>query len=106
MSASKRDRMSKRLENASLDTVMLEKRQKMTQQQAHYAGKRGKADLHMHSTYSDGSATIEQILAYTEQNTDLNVIALTDHDVIDGAPAARFIQRFKELIESGHGLLE
>lgn len=27
-----------------------------------------------------------------------------DHDIIDGAPAARFIQRLKELIESGYGL--
>ncbi|MCB8978996.1 MAG: 2-oxo acid dehydrogenase subunit E2 [Ardenticatenaceae bacterium] len=27
-----------------------------------------------------------------------------DHDVIDGAPAARFTQRFKELVESGYGL--
>lgn len=89
MSASKRDSMTDLLENASTGTIMLEKRKKMTQQQAHHAGKRGKADLHMHSTYSDGSATIEQILTYTEQNTDLNVIALTDHDVIDGALHAR-----------------
>ncbi|HEU5102477.1 MAG TPA: 2-oxo acid dehydrogenase subunit E2 [Roseiflexaceae bacterium] len=29
-----------------------------------------------------------------------------DHDIIDGAPAARFIQRFKELLESGFGLCE
>ena len=29
-----------------------------------------------------------------------------DHDIIDGAPAARFTQRFKELIESGDGLIE
>ena len=29
-----------------------------------------------------------------------------DHDVIDGAPAARFTQRFKELIETGYGLGE
>lgn len=29
-----------------------------------------------------------------------------DHDIIDGAPAARFIQRFKELVESGNGLFE
>jgi len=28
-----------------------------------------------------------------------------DHDVIDGAPAARFTERLKELIESGCGLL-
>jgi pyruvate/2-oxoglutarate dehydrogenase complex dihydrolipoamide acyltransferase (E2) component len=27
-----------------------------------------------------------------------------DHDIIDGAPAARFIQRLKDLIESGYGL--
>ncbi len=27
-----------------------------------------------------------------------------DHEVIDGAPAARFTQRFNELIESGYGL--
>jgi pyruvate/2-oxoglutarate dehydrogenase complex dihydrolipoamide acyltransferase (E2) component len=29
-----------------------------------------------------------------------------DHDVVDGAPAARFTQRFKELIESGYGLYD
>jgi pyruvate/2-oxoglutarate dehydrogenase complex dihydrolipoamide acyltransferase (E2) component len=27
-----------------------------------------------------------------------------DHDIVDGAPAARFTQRFKELIEAGYGL--
>jgi pyruvate/2-oxoglutarate dehydrogenase complex dihydrolipoamide acyltransferase (E2) component len=29
-----------------------------------------------------------------------------DHDVVDGAPAARFAQHFKELLESGYGLGE
>ena len=29
-----------------------------------------------------------------------------DHDLIDGAPAARFVQRLKELIEGGYGLCE
>jgi pyruvate/2-oxoglutarate dehydrogenase complex dihydrolipoamide acyltransferase (E2) component len=29
-----------------------------------------------------------------------------DHDIIDGAPAARFVQRFNELLESGFGLCE
>jgi pyruvate/2-oxoglutarate dehydrogenase complex dihydrolipoamide acyltransferase (E2) component len=29
-----------------------------------------------------------------------------DHDIIDGAPAARFTQRLKDLIESGYGLIE
>lgn len=27
-----------------------------------------------------------------------------DHDIVDGAPAARFAQCFKELVESGYGL--
>jgi len=29
-----------------------------------------------------------------------------DHDIIDGAPAARFAERLKELIESGYGLFD
>jgi pyruvate/2-oxoglutarate dehydrogenase complex dihydrolipoamide acyltransferase (E2) component len=29
-----------------------------------------------------------------------------DHDIIDGAPAARFTQQLKELIESGYGLFD
>jgi pyruvate/2-oxoglutarate dehydrogenase complex dihydrolipoamide acyltransferase (E2) component len=29
-----------------------------------------------------------------------------DHDIVDGAPAARFTQRLKALIECGYGLLE
>jgi pyruvate/2-oxoglutarate dehydrogenase complex dihydrolipoamide acyltransferase (E2) component len=34
----------------------------------------------------------------------LSVTISIDHDMIDGAPAARFTQRLKELVESGHGL--
>jgi predicted metal-dependent phosphoesterase TrpH len=49
----------------------------------------GRADLHMHSTYSDGIGTIQQILHHVEHNTDLDVIALTDHDVVEGALRAR-----------------
>lgn len=36
----------------------------------------------------------------------LNLTVIFDHDVIDGAPAARFTQRLVELIESGYGLCE
>lgn len=36
----------------------------------------------------------------------LNVTISFDHDIVDGAPAARFTQRLKELIESGYGLIE
>jgi pyruvate/2-oxoglutarate dehydrogenase complex dihydrolipoamide acyltransferase (E2) component len=36
----------------------------------------------------------------------LSMTVSFDHDIIDGAPAARFTQRFKELIETGYGLIE
>ena len=29
-----------------------------------------------------------------------------DHDIVDGAPAARFVQHVKELIERGNGLID
>jgi hypothetical protein len=34
----------------------------------------------------------------------LGMTVLFDHDVTDGAPAARFVQRLRELIENGYGL--
>jgi pyruvate/2-oxoglutarate dehydrogenase complex dihydrolipoamide acyltransferase (E2) component len=34
----------------------------------------------------------------------LSLTLAFDHDIVDGAPAARFTQRLKELIESGFGL--
>ena len=74
---------------ATAGTAMLKKRRQMTQQQAYHAGKPGRADLHMHSTYSDGLGTIQQVLQYAQTQTNLDVIALTDHDVIDGALRAR-----------------
>lgn len=36
----------------------------------------------------------------------LHLTVLFDHDVVDGAPAARFTRRLIELIESGYGLEE
>jgi pyruvate/2-oxoglutarate dehydrogenase complex dihydrolipoamide acyltransferase (E2) component len=36
----------------------------------------------------------------------LSVTVLFDHDVTDGAPVARFLTRFRELVESGYGLGE
>jgi hypothetical protein len=34
----------------------------------------------------------------------LSLTLTVDHDIVDGAPAARFTERLKELIESGYGL--
>jgi deazaflavin-dependent oxidoreductase (nitroreductase family) len=36
----------------------------------------------------------------------LSLTVSFDHNLVDGAPAARFTERFKELIESGYGLIE
>jgi predicted metal-dependent phosphoesterase TrpH len=41
--------------------------------------------MHLHSLYSDGTASIPQILDHVEQRTDLDVIAITDHERLDGA---------------------
>ena len=35
----------------------------------------------------------------------LDVTLSFDHDIVDGAPAARFARQFSELVESGYGLL-
>lgn len=49
----------------------------------------GKADLHIHSSHSDGMADVPTLLRHVETETDLDVIAITDHDDIRGALAAR-----------------
>lgn len=89
MIISKNEQNVENLTNATAGTAMLQKRRQMTQEQAYDMGKLGRADLHMHSTYSDGIGTIEQVLHYAQEHTNLDVIALTDHDVIDGSLRAR-----------------
>jgi pyruvate/2-oxoglutarate dehydrogenase complex dihydrolipoamide acyltransferase (E2) component len=39
-----------------------------------------------------------------EEREHLCLTVSFDHDIIDGAPAARFLQRFKEIIEEGEAL--
>lgn len=43
----------------------------------------------------DGQITVREIL---------NLTVEVDHDIVDGAPAARFVSRLKDYIESGYGL--
>lgn len=52
---------------------------------------RGRADLHIHTLASDGTAGVEAILEHVQRATDLDVIAITDHERIDAAVAARTI---------------
>lgn len=51
--------------------------------------RRGQADLHLHSAVGDGLATVRQILEHVELRTDLDLIAITDHDDVRGALEAR-----------------
>jgi predicted metal-dependent phosphoesterase TrpH len=75
--------------NTTPGTALLKKHRKMTEEQAHKSGKTGRADLHIHTTYSDGCGSIEEVLAHVQKHTQLDVIAITDHDQIEGALRAR-----------------
>lgn len=54
-------------------------------------GALGKADMHLHTLYSDGTVSVQGLLDHVETQTDLDVIAITDHERIDGALRAREI---------------
>jgi len=45
----------------------------------------GRADLHMHTTFSDGWPSPTELVDHVSRRTDLDVIAVTDHDTIEGA---------------------
>jgi hypothetical protein len=51
-----------------------------------------KADLHIHSNHSDGLAKIPEIMEHVASNTDLKVIAITDHNTIEGALFAKELE--------------
>ena len=52
----------------------------------------GKADLHIHTCYSDGHPTVRAVLDHVARRSRLQVIAITDHDTIEGALEARIHQ--------------
>jgi len=54
-------------------------------------GTHGKADMHLHTLYSDGTASVQELLDHVEQHTDLDLVAIADHERIDGALRAREI---------------
>jgi predicted metal-dependent phosphoesterase TrpH len=53
----------------------------------------GRADLHIHTLASDGTVGVVGILEHVERATDLDVVAITDHERIDAALAGRSIAR-------------
>jgi len=56
-----------------------------------------KADLHIHSTHSDGTGKIPEILEYAATQTDLKVIAITDHNTIEGALFAKELEELYDI---------
>ena len=49
----------------------------------------GIADLHVHTALSDGTASPEEVVRWADARTDLDLLAVTDHDDIRGAWAVR-----------------
>src|SRR5579872_5852781 len=48
----------------------------------------GKADLHAHTchdAWGDGNQSVEELFRYVEEETDLDVFAITDHDSTEAA---------------------
>lgn len=48
----------------------------------------GKAILHIHTTFSDGTATVDEILDEVEANSDVDVVGFSDHDDVRAFAAA------------------
>ena len=46
---------------------------------------RGLADLHVHTSYSDGWPSPMEVVDHVTLHSDLDVVAITDHDTIEGA---------------------
>jgi predicted metal-dependent phosphoesterase TrpH len=44
--------------------------------------------MHLHTLYSDGTVSIAELLEHVEHETDLDLVAITDHERIDGAQRA------------------
>ena len=56
----------------------------------------GKADLHLHTTASDGMMSPAMLMNYVAACTDLDLVAVTDHNTLDGWAKAREFQLREE----------
>jgi len=60
----------------------------------------GKADLHIHTTFSGTLIELKELLKHVEKHTDLDVIAITDHnDVIGGKIAVDVAKEAKRIVQ-------
>jgi pyruvate/2-oxoglutarate dehydrogenase complex dihydrolipoamide acyltransferase (E2) component len=58
--------------------------------------------MYLHCWFHQEAGVVDDQI---EPREFLSITATFDHDITDGAPAARFAQLLKEYIERGHGLL-
>lgn len=57
----------------------------------------GRADIHIHTIFSDGLMSPEALVEFVLHKTQLNVIAVTDHDTIAGARIAQaYVEHFRD----------
>jgi predicted metal-dependent phosphoesterase TrpH len=68
----------------------------MVSMSAIHGERQGRADLHIHTTWSDGVQRPEAVVAAASGRVDL--IAITDHDEIRGALVAREYARRQPLL--------
>jgi len=61
-----------------------------------YVKNLGRADLHVHSNYSDAKQSISEIIDYASR-IGLDIVAITDHDTIKGALEAQKIVKERKL---------
>ena len=57
----------------------------------------GRADLHIHTLASDGTAGVVEVLDHVDRMTELDVIAIADHERIDAALVGRAMARARGL---------
>lgn len=62
-------------------------------ERAHGEGNLGRADMHIHTKHSDGTASVKKLMDYVRDETDLSVISVTDHNKMDGAIEARAMEK-------------
>ena len=56
-----------------------------------------KADLHSHTTFSDGILTVDQLIDRAIEN-NVDVLAITDHDCVDGSHQAFYTTKNIKII--------
>ena len=59
--------------------------------------RQGRADLHIHTLASDGVSSVAEILEQAQNRAGLDVIAITDHERVDAAHAARAMAQARGL---------